>query len=238
LSAASPIAIVSIGALLAGLALVVAMMVVSSPSAGLHPSTGSGRPPSVVSINPGSPSTVVPASLVDGQALGMPDAPVVMEVYGDFQCPICGQFAREYLPRLVDEFVATGALRIVDRPIAFLGTGTPDESVDAAVGAVCAARQERYWPFHDLLYANQHGENRGAFARDRLRRIAGSAGLDLSAYDGCVAGSSVSDGVRAATEGAATIGVNSTPTFVVNGQTLVGLVPYEQLAAMIRAESE
>jgi protein-disulfide isomerase len=230
----SPLALASIGALVAGVALVGVMMILSAPWS-REPAGRVSRASAPPLIQPVEPSAVVPAGLVDGQAVGRPDAPVVMEVYGDFQCPVCGRFAREYLPRLVDEFVRDGALRIVDRPIAFLGTGRPDESVDAAVGATCAARQDRYWSYHDLLFANQAGENRGAFAWDRLRQMATSAGLDLSVYDGCVAEAAVAEAVRAATGHASEIGVNSTPTFVINGQKVVGLVPYDQLAAMIRA---
>src|SRR5690348_6585901 len=54
------------------------------------------------------PSTTVADSLADGTTLGRPAAPVTVEVWSDYQCPFCGQFARSYLPRLVDEFVARG----------------------------------------------------------------------------------------------------------------------------------
>ena len=187
--------------------------------------------PTTALVEPRAP---VPADLVDGLALGRADAPVVLEVYGDYQCPVCGRYARDYLPRLVSDLVAPGTLRIVDRPIAFLGTGDPDESVDAAVGAACAARQDRYWDFHDLMMWNQSGENRGAFSRTRLFAMADRIGLDRAAFDACFGDPSVARSVGLETNAATSAGIASTPTFVVNGQRVVGLVAYEDLAGLIR----
>jgi protein-disulfide isomerase len=205
-------------------AIAIAVAIATTRPSAPPPTTGFATPPSWQ-----------PAGLADGQALGRSDAPAVLEVIGDYQCPVCGRFAREYLPRLVTDFVAAGQLRVVDRPIAFLGTGDPDESLDAAVAATCAARQGRYWDFHDYLMWNQEGENKGAFGRERLVAMAGAAGLDAAAQATCVADPTVADGVRSETNRVLGLGINSTPTFILDGQQIVGLVPYEQLAAAIGA---
>jgi protein-disulfide isomerase len=139
------------------------------------------------------------------------------------------------MPRLVDDFVSGGVLRIVDRPIAILDPPGGTESVDAAVGAVCAGRQDRYWPFHDLLMANQDGENESAFNRDTLAAMAAAALLDEAAWDACFADPAVARQVRSDTAAAAAAGINSTPTFVLNGERVVGLVPYDALASAIAA---
>jgi protein-disulfide isomerase len=177
----------------------------------------------------------LPDNLSEGTSIGRADAPVTLEVVGDYQCPVCGRFAREYLPRLVADFAVPGTLRIVDRPIAFLGTGSPDESLGAAVGASCAARQGRYWAFHDYLMWNQEGENLGAFAPARLAAMADAAGLDRTSWDACMDEPGVAAAVREATAQSFAAGINSTPTFLVNGHVITGLVPYEQLADAIRA---
>jgi protein-disulfide isomerase len=182
------------------------------------------------------PAITLPVDLADGEAIGEAGAPVLLEVWSDYQCPVCGTFATTYLPRLVTDFVATGQLRIVDRSIDILGTGNPNESLDAAVGAVCAARQGQYWAYHDYLFWNQSGENRGAFSRERLGAIATAVGLDRTAWDTCFGSGAAADEVIARTATALGQGINSTPTFVVNGQATVGLPrSYDELAALIRA---
>ena len=181
------------------------------------------------------PSNAIPSGAADGTSLGSASAPVQMQIYSDFQCPICGRLAREYLPRLIADFVATGQVRIEDRAIAFLGSGDPDESLDAATAAECAVPQGKYWQFHDLLFWNQAGENQGAFNRDRLKTIAAAAGLDVPTWQSCFEGPTVRGGVQQATSSALASGINSTPTLIINGQKVVGLPrSYDDLAGFIR----
>ncbi len=182
------------------------------------------------------PPATIPASVaVDGEAAGDADATILVEVYSDYQCPVCASFAREYLGRLVADFVVPGDVRVVERTIAFLGTGDPDESEQAAIGAACAGEQGRYWTYHDLLLWNQRGENRGAFAPARLAAMADAAGLDRAAWDACVAQPERVTAIRRATAEAAAIGINSTPTIVVDGVAIVGMPrTYDDLARAIR----
>ena len=182
-----------------------------------------------------APAVTLPAELADGEAIGEAGAPVLLEVWSDFQCPVCGTFATTYLPRLVSDFVEPGQLRIVDRSIDILGAGNPNESLDAAVGAVCAGRQGKYWGYHDYLFWNQAGENLGAFSRDRLSAIATEVGLDRADWDACFASDAARDEVISRTADALSRSINSTPTFVVNGQATVGLPrSYDDLAALVR----
>lgn len=220
----SPLVLITGLAIVAGLA-VVAFTALSAPRTVDPNATGLVEP-----------AFVPPAALADGEALGSDSAPVVLEVYSDFQCPVCGRFAREYLPSLVRDFVEPGQLRIVDHAIDILGRGDPNESLDAATGAICAGEQDRYWDYHAWLFWNQRGENRGAFARDRLYGIAERIGLDLPAWEACFTGGAAADEVRAQTAAAAAAGITSTPTFVIDGEAIVGLPrTYEELAAKIRA---
>jgi protein-disulfide isomerase len=110
--------------------------------------------------------------------------------------------------------------------------------VEAAAGARCAAEQDLYWPFHNWLFANQVGENQGAFRDERLRGIATKAGLDVAAWDACRATGTQQAAVRAETQQALDQGVNATPTLYVNGQVIVGLQSAEELGAMIEAAAQ
>lgn len=185
-----------------------------------------------------TPPLTYAADIVDGELLGRADAPVLMEVWADFQCPVCARFDREELATLKTQFVDTGILRIQARDIAFLGTGGFDESLELATGARCAAEQNRYWQFHDLIYWNQGRENRGDHDAGFIAAVADRAGLDRAAWDACIARADVRDGIRAATATALAKGINSTPTIALNGGTPeAGLPDINALTAKIQALS-
>lgn len=183
------------------------------------------------------PSMRYPAELIDGDVLGSDSAPVVLELYSDFQCPACRMFVIQQLRRLVTEFVEPGVLRIEARDIAFLGRGTPNESIELAAGARCAAEQDRYWQFHDYVFWNQGRENRGDHDAAFIGQVAGAAGLEPSAFETCIARQDVRATVRSDTSSAAARGIDSTPTLVVNGSYVVGVPDYDRLADLIRSSS-
>ena len=85
-------------------------------------------------------------------------------------------------PQLVNDYVATGKVLFEFKDLAFLG----DESIQAAQAADCALDQGKFWPYHDTLYANQHGENQGSFTTERLKAIAQTVGLNMSTFDHCL----------------------------------------------------
>jgi protein-disulfide isomerase len=187
-------------------------------------------PPAPVDLRePTAPSSYPQA---DGQALGSADAPVTIEVYSDFQCPACGVLATTIKPRLIADYIDAGQVRFVYRDFAFLGP----ESITAAVGARCAARENRFWQFHDYLFANQRDENRGGFSDARLAAIAAAVGLDLDAYRACQADQAERQAVIDERAAAAAVPINSTPTLVINGeQRIVGVPEYAELRQAIDA---
>ena len=170
----SPLVIVTAVALLVTVGAISALALTSNGGSATSP---------VSVVQP--PATGI-SQYADGEAIGPADAPVVLEVYADYQCPWCGKFARETLPGLVRTYVAAGQLRIEERAIAFLGRTTPDESLDAAAAAACAAPSGKYWTFADYLVWNQSGENAGAFSRDRLAAMAERVGLEPDAFKACL----------------------------------------------------
>ena len=205
--------------------------------AGLVLLQGNGQTP-VDASGLRAPTSPAPLALADGRSIGKADAPVTLDVWSDFQCPSCGQYATIVEPALIRDYVTPGTLRIVHHDAAFQGTRSGsayDESVEAAAGARCAADQDRYWPYHDWVFANQSGENAGAFADARLRAIATSAGLDVSVWDACRATGKQQAAARAETQAGVAKGVNATPTMVLNGETMVGLQSAAALGKKIEA---
>ena len=184
------------------------------------------------------PGISYPTELLDGTSIGQADAPVTLEVWEDFQCPVCARHSLEVEPALVGQYVQDGVLRIVHRDLAFLGRGgDDDESVLAASGAVCANRQDAYWDYSHRVYANQDGENAGGFRRDRLKAIAEAAGVDVTGWDACVEDPAVRQEVADSTAAGLGQGVNSTPTMYLNGSLVdpPGLRSAQELGALIEA---
>jgi protein-disulfide isomerase len=183
------------------------------------------------------PAAPYPAALIDGSTLGDEDAAVTMIVYSDFQCIVCGRYATEVEPLLVDRYVRTGTLRIEHRDVAILGRGSENESRLAAAAASCAEEQDAYFPYHDWLFANWNAVNTGDFRPERLRAIATEVGLDRETFDACLAGDEARSAVDEATSEFAGRGFNATPSMVIGDQQIVGLQTAEQLGAIIEAQA-
>jgi protein-disulfide isomerase len=166
----------------------------------------------------------------DGTRLGREDAPVTVRLYEDFQCPACGQFARETLPEVVERHVEPGDAKLVSETLAFLG---PD-SVSTGRAAIAAGEQDRYWQYAALLFENQGAENSGYATEEFLRNLAEETeGLDVAEWDEARDAGFVEQELQAVQQRAGEAGINSTPTLVVSGpdgeRTLRGAVPIEDV---------
>jgi protein-disulfide isomerase len=206
----SPMVMFTGAALLVGV-LIVGFMWLSRPAA-----------PTVNDLEP--PAEEIPAgAILDGRTMGNPDAKVTIEIWSDFQCPACMNFAIRLEPPTIDNYVVTGKVKLVYRDAAFQGQRYEyDESTEAAAASRCAADQGLFWQMHNWLFANWNGENEGAFAAPRLRAIATAAGLDLPTYDACMAAGDKQAAVRSETAAGVAAGINQTPTLIINGTKIVG----------------
>ncbi|MGH2513113.1 MAG: DsbA family protein, partial [Candidatus Limnocylindrales bacterium] len=185
-----------------------------------------------------TPPVSYAGAITQDESLGSPTAPVTLAVYSDFQCPYCGQFVRQQFATLTTQFVNTGVLRIEAHDIDIVGTGTgsANQSIELATGARCAAAQNKYWPYHDYVFWNQLTENSGGYTSDWIASIAQAAGVDMNAWNTCVAGSDARGKAIAETNLAHGLGVSSTPSISLNGGPITAGVPAAStLAAQIQA---
>lgn len=166
-----------------------------------------------------------------GAVLGSPQAPVTIVEFADFQCPFCGRFFKSTEKDIIENYVKTGRAKFIYRDFAFLGP----ESQAAAEAAKCAGEQGKFWPYHDRLYnyiwdnyyaQNKKGENVGAFSADNLKKFAGEIGLARSDFDVCLNSGKFSVEVKKDVAAAQKFGVDSTPTSFINGQIVVGAIPF------------
>ncbi|HEX7949382.1 MAG TPA: thioredoxin domain-containing protein [Candidatus Limnocylindrales bacterium] len=180
-----------------------------------------------------SPPTSYSGIAVNGASLGSPTAPVVMEVFSDFQCPACKLFVVTELPSLLTDFVRPGFVRIEPRDIDILDRGSSSESLDLAAGAFCAGEQGRYWEYHDVVFWNQGRENRGDHNADFIARVATAVPLDRAAFDACYARTDIRQPVKDLTARAAAEGIKATPTLRINGELVTGVPAYADLSSYL-----
>lgn len=148
----------------------------------------------------------------DGFSVGDPDAPVLIVEYGDLQCPFCRDAAVETIPKLVDEYVEPGDLRITFEPLAFIG----EDSVEAAEMAAAAALQDRGFAFVEAFYENQGAENTGYVDDDFLTEVGEQVeGLDVEQALEERSSSEVAEALTASADSAQAQGIDSTPTFLI-----------------------
>lgn len=115
---------------------------------------------------------------------------------------------------------------------AFLGP----ESIWAAEASECAADQDAFWDYHDLLFERQSGENQGAFTKEKLKGFAVELGLDSQSFDQCLDSGQYEELVQQQNNFARQIGAQSTPTFLINGQPFIGAQPFENFQQVIEQQ--
>jgi len=156
------------------------------------------------------PAPKVPTSpqpIDDAEKVGSPAASLAMVIYSDFQCPYCGKFTRETWPALKKDFVDTGRVLVIFRHFPL---PMHNEAMGAALAATCGARQGKFWRLHDLLFQNQQ-----QLSLQLERAMASDVGMDLTKFDECMQHGPVGAAVARDVKSAQSLGLNSTPTFLI-----------------------
>ena len=154
---------------------------------------------------------------VDDRVLGKPDAPITIIEYGSLTCPHCAAFDAEVMPKLKEKWIDSGKAKLVFRPF-------PRDEVDlhAASVALCAA-SDRFYPFIDAMFASQDQWMTPADHKAALARMALIGGVNKTKFDACYDDKAVSDNLLASRLVASQqLGVDSTPTFFINGKKFDG----------------
>jgi protein-disulfide isomerase len=153
-------------------------------------------------------------------------APVTIVEFSDFHCPFC-RAAQPTLSALLAKY--PDKVRVVYRH--FPLDSLHPEARQAAEASWCAEQQNKFWQYHDRLYAN--GPDGSA---QTLERIATEAGLDTASFKTCVAGTDAKAAVQRDVDEGVRFGVDGTPGFFVNGRMLSGNQPMQTFVTMIDDE--
>jgi len=161
---------------------------------------------------------------IDGAPTRGPEnAPVTLVEFSDFQCPYCGR-VQSVLQKIRETYKDQVKLVYKDFPLPQLHPQAPK----AAEAARCAREQDKYWDYHDRLFQDAKD-----LTPDKLKRYAADLQLDTAAFDACLDSGKYAAAVRQDMAQGAELGVNSTPSFFVNGRFLSGAQPFSAFQALI-----
>jgi len=203
------------------------------------PPGATGQPTATVQPSPAAQATptptptVVEASVDDDPSWGPEDAPVTIIEFSEFLCPYCQRFALQTLPQIEQAY--EGEVRYVYRDFIVHG----ESSLKISEAAECADDQGKFWEYHDKLWEEYNtlvahyqtvGEQPETGMNDlatSLKGYASDLGLDTATFNDCLDTGKNTAEVQKDSQDARTYGVTGTPSFFINGQLVVGAIPFE-----------
>lgn len=164
---------------------------------------------------------------------GDPKAAVHIVEYLDFQCPACAYGAKQ-LHRYLEVFPGKISIEVKYFPL-----GGHVHSLQATKFAECSARQGKFWPYFDLVFERQKQWVELFDAQPAFIQIATDIGLNLNQLKSCVAKDDVRKKILAEKDAGQALGIQSTPTYFVNGKMFVGAKPMmEEVERLLGAPKE
>jgi len=171
-----------------------------------------------------------------------PTAPAnvpTLDLYEDFQCPVCARFEEIFGLQIVD-LVKANQVKLVAHPLSFLDDNLRNDSSNRAANAAsCAADADKFLQYHAATFQGQPKTEGAGYTDADLKRFAVQAGLDgptLTTWEQCYAAKSHNQWVESVQTQSEKDGVNGTPTVKLNGKVvdLSGLTR-DKLAAEVKA---
>jgi protein-disulfide isomerase len=155
---------------------------------------------------------------------GPEGAKVTIVEFTDYECPYCARYYLDTLRPLLADYGDRVKYVVRNLPLSEIHP----QAMKAAEAAECAADQDAFWPYHDLLF-----ERQAAFGAANLRQYAAEIGLDADVFDECLSSGRKAEPILADREAAVSYGVTGTPTLFVNGLRLEGIQPKAILGQLI-----
>jgi protein-disulfide isomerase len=185
----------------------------------------------------------VPAGVVGGTGGGILADPAAkstvptLDVYADFQCPVCGQFEKAFGSTLTD-LAKTGQVKYVVHMMTFLDTNLGnDSSKRASNAAACAADAGKFIEYHSAVFAAQPAKEGAGYTNAQLTEFAKTAGITgpaLTTWQKCTDSGQHNQYVADVADASGKAGITQTPTVKLNGKDVTLSTP-EALVAQIKA---
>ena len=171
------------------------------------------------------PAMLARTKLYQGIARGPADAPVVIVVFMDLECPYCGKVLAT-IDQLWEEF--PDKIRLVIKQFPLPQHANAELAAEASLAAEA---QGKYWEYHDLILASQDSLSPASF-----HGFAAQLGLDTARFDADMAANRFAAAVQADKQTALSLQVAATPSFVINGVLFAGAWQVSAFRAMIERE--
>lgn len=152
---------------------------------------------------------VVQIATEGAPSLGPEDAPVTIVIFDDFECPYCARTV-PLIKNVVNSY--KDQVRLVFK---FFPLGMHKHAKSAAIAAMAADRQGKFWSFHDLLFANYN-----KLSEEKITELAEKAGLDMERFASDRLDPRLQQKLAADQQEGLKIGVRGTPTIFINGRRL------------------
>lgn len=171
----------------------------------------------------------------DPFALGPIDAPVVISIFSDFDCPFCAKHATEVEQTIISDYVKPGLVRLEwnDAPM------SGDAGVRAAEAGRAAAAQGMFWEFQQKVFeaSAANGQGHPRFNDEQLIGFAEAAGVpDMDRFRQEFNDHTWLKAVQDSANFSRSIGVTGTPTFIIGDQPVTGALPYEDFHKTIETQ--
>jgi protein-disulfide isomerase len=169
--------------------------------------------------------------------IGDPNAPVVMAVWFDYQCPFCKQYELTTIKSLNETYVKEGKLKIVFKDFQFLGPDSQDAALFAR--AVWEAYPDRFHSWYQAVMNAQDEEHGGFGNLESIKKLSATVeGIDVAKVESLLNANKSKYEVAIAADRAEgqAFGINSTPSSIIGTQALAGAVPLAQVKALVDAE--
>ena len=156
------------------------------------------------------------------KSFGPADAKVTVIEYASVTCHHCMNFHTETWPKLKEKYVDTGKIRFIMREFPL------DTLATAGFMLARCAGDDRWYPMLDLLYRSQEAWAHAKNPADELVNVVKQAGMTKDGFEACLSDQKLLDGINKTRTRGSELGVNSTPTFFINGQKHAGALTVEQ----------
>jgi protein-disulfide isomerase len=158
------------------------------------------------------------AVVLEEMSIGAEDAPITMVEYASFTCPHCANFHIDVLPLIKENYIDTGKVRMIYRGVYFDRLGLWADMLARCGGP------DRYFGLTSMIYEKQSewtAADSAVGVVDNLYAIGRLAGMNQEDMEACMQDNETAQAmVKSSTENAEADGINATPTFVINGQTV------------------
>jgi protein-disulfide isomerase len=197
-----------------GVVVVVVIVIVAATSGG-GSSSGVPKTKQAKNENVAAMTTLLAGIPQSGLTLGHPNAPVTMQYFGDLECPVCKDFTLGALPKLIENDVRAGKLRIEYRNLE-TATTEPETFRTQQIAALAAGKQGKGWDYIELFYHEQGGEGTGYVTEKYLQELAQQVpGLNLAKWTSDRGSPQFTNVVTADAQAANNAGFSGTPSFLI-----------------------